>query len=158
MNPKIIFCDEPVSALDVSIQAQTLSLLQDLQADFNLSYVFVAHDLSVVQHLRPRGGDVRGQGRGNSGVFGRAVQQSPASLHRGADVFRAEAESKYQSDRLIMQGRDVANPSIRRRCWHHPRCRYAVDKCRTETPGSKELKPEHFVACHRAEEAQIEGV
>ncbi|HPD41254.1 MAG TPA: ABC transporter ATP-binding protein, partial [Anaerolineae bacterium] len=158
MNPKIIFCDEPVSALDVSIQAQTLNLLQDLQADFNLSYVFVAHDLSVVQHISDRVA-VMYVGKVAELAYSDALYNNP--LHPYTEALMSSVpkpDPKYQSDRLIMQG-DVADPSNPPPgCYFHPRCRYAVDKCRTETPEFRELKPEHFVACHRAEELKLRGV
>jgi len=158
MNPKIIFCDEPVSALDVSIQAQTLNLLQDLQADFDLSYVFVAHDLSVVQHISNRVA-VMYVGKIAELAYSDALYNDP--LHPYTEALMSavpKPDPKYQSERLIMQG-DVADPSNPPPgCYFHPRCRYAVDKCRTETPEFRELKPEHFVACHRAEELKLKGV
>jgi peptide/nickel transport system ATP-binding protein len=118
LNPQMIICDEPVSALDVSIQAQTLNLLQDLQADFNLAYIFVAHDLSVVQHISDR----------------------VAVMYVG------------------MEG-DVADPSNPPSgCYFHPRCRYVIDVCKQDPPEFRELKPDHFVSCHRAEELELKGV
>ncbi len=158
MNPKIIFCDEPVSALDVSIQAQTLNLLQDLQADFNLSYVFVAHDLSVVQHISDRVA-VMYVGKISELAHSDALYNDP--LHPYTEALMSSVpkpDPKYQSERIIMQG-DVADPSNPPPgCYFHPRCRYAVDKCKIETPEYRELKPDHFVACHRAEELKLKGV
>ncbi len=158
MNPKIIFCDEPVSALDVSIQAQTLNLLQDLQADFNLSYVFVAHDLSVVQHISDRVA-VMYVGKIAELAHSDALYNDP--LHPYTEALMSSVpkpDPKYQSERIIMQG-DVADPSNPPSgCYFHPRCRYAVDKCKTEAPVYRELKPDHFVACHRAEELKLKGV
>jgi peptide/nickel transport system ATP-binding protein len=158
MNPKIIFCDEPVSALDVSIQAQTLNLLQDLQADFNLSYVFVAHDLSVVQHISDRVA-VMYVGKIAEMAHSDALYNEP--LHPYTEALMSavpKPDPRYESERIIMQG-DVADPSNPPPgCYFHPRCRYAIDRCSIETPEFRELKPDHFVACHRAEELTLKGV
>ncbi|MBN1261908.1 MAG: ATP-binding cassette domain-containing protein [Anaerolineae bacterium] len=158
LNPRIIFCDEPVSALDVSIQAQTLNLLQDLQSDFNLSYIFVAHDLSVVQHISDRVA-VMYVGKIAEMAGSDALYNNP--LHPYTEALMSavpKPDPKYESERIIMQG-DVADPSNPPSgCYFHPRCRYATDICRTATPEFRELKPDHFVACHRAEELQLKGV
>ncbi len=158
MNPKIIFCDEPVSALDVSIQAQTLNLLQDLQADFDLSYVFVAHDLSVVQHISDRVA-VMYVGKIAEMAHSDALYNEP--LHPYTEALMSavpKPDPRYESERIIMQG-DVADPSNPPPgCYFHPRCRYAVDKCSQETPEFRELKPDHFAACHRADELKLKGV
>jgi len=158
MNPRLVICDEPVSALDVSIQAQTLNLLQDLQRDFNLAYIFVAHDLSVVQHISNRVAVM---------YVGKLVEMADAEtlyltpLHPFTDALMSsvpKADPKYKSDRIIMQG-DVADPSNPPPgCYFHPRCRYAIDRCKTEAPVFRELKPDHFVSCHRSEELQLRGV
>jgi peptide/nickel transport system ATP-binding protein len=158
MNPRLVICDEPVSALDVSIQAQTLNLLQDLQRDFNLAYIFVAHDLSVVQHISNRVAVM---------YVGKLVEMADAEelylspLHPYTEALMSavpKADPKYKSDRIIMQG-DVADPSNPPSgCYFHPRCRYVVDRCKTEPPVFRELKPDHFVSCHRAEELQLRGI
>lgn len=158
MNPRLVICDEPVSALDVSIQAQTLNLLQDLQKDFNLSYIFVAHDLSVVQHISDRVAVM---------YVGKMVEMADAEelyntpLHPYTEALMSavpKPDPLYKSERIIMQG-DVADPSHPPSgCYFHPRCRYAVDICKTKTPEFRELKPDHFVACHRAEELKLRGV
>jgi len=158
LNPRVIFCDEPVSALDVSIQAQTLNLLQDLQRDFNLSYVFVAHDLSVVQHISDRVAVM---------YVGKVAEVAPSDalynepLHPYTEALMSSVpkpDPLYQSERIIMQG-DVADPSNPPSgCYFHPRCRYAQDICKQETPASREIKPDHFAACHRAEELTLKGV
>jgi peptide/nickel transport system ATP-binding protein len=158
MNPRLVICDEPVSALDVSIQAQTLNLLQDLQRDFNLAYIFVAHDLSVVQHISNRVAVM---------YVGKLVEMADAEtlylspLHPYTEALMSsvpKADPKYKSDRIIMQG-DVADPSNPPPgCYFHPRCRYTIDRCKTEAPVFRELKPDHFVSCHRAEELQLRGV
>lgn len=158
LNPRLIICDEPVSALDVSIQAQTLNLLQALQKDFNLSYIFVAHDLSVVQHISDRVAVM---------YVGRMVEMANAEqlylnpLHPYTEALMSavpKPDPKYKSKRIIMQG-DVADPSNPPPgCYFHPRCRYAQEMCKQKTPEFREVKPDHFVACHFAEELNLEGV
>jgi peptide/nickel transport system ATP-binding protein len=158
LNPRLVICDEPVSALDVSIQAQTLNLLQDLQKDFNLSYIFVAHDLSVVEHISDR---VAVMYVGKIAEMARAEELYSDPLHPYTEALLSavpKADPKYQSDRIVMQG-DVADPSNPPSgCYFHPRCRYAVDVCKQKTPEFRELKPDHYVACHRAEELKLEGI
>jgi peptide/nickel transport system ATP-binding protein len=158
LNPRLIICDEPVSALDVSIQAQTLNLLQDLQRDFNLSYIFVAHDLGVVQHISDRVAVM---------YVGKVVEMAAAEelylhpLHPYTEALMSavpKADPKYESTRIVMQG-DVADPSNPPPgCYFHPRCRYTVDVCSQQPPEFRALKPDHFVACHRAHELALKGV
>ncbi len=158
LNPKIVICDEPVSALDVSIQAQTLNLLQGLQKDFNLSYIFVAHDLSVVQHISDR---VAVMYVGKMAEMAGAEELYTTPLHPYTEALMSavpKPDPRYKSERIIMQG-DVADPSNPPPgCYFHPRCRYAQDICRQKNPEFRELKPEHWVACHRAEELKLKGV
>ncbi len=158
LNPRLVLCDEPVSALDVSIQAQTLNLLQDLQRDFNLSYIFVAHDLSVVQHISDRVA-VMYVGKVVEMASSEKLYQEP--LHPYTEALLSSVpkpDPKYQSSRIIMQG-DVADPSNPPSgCYFHPRCRYAVDLCKQKAPEFRELKPDHWVSCHRAEELQLTGI
>ena len=158
LNPSLILCDEPVSALDVSIQAQTLNLLQDLQRDFNLSYLFVAHDLSVVQHISDR---VAVMYVGKVAEIASADELYGAPLHPYTEALLSavpKPDPRAESRRIVMQG-DVADPSNPPSgCYFHPRCRYAVDLCKTKQPEFRELKPDHFVACHRAEELQLSGI
>ena len=158
LSPRLVFCDEPVSALDVSIQAQTLNLLQDLQADFDLSYVFVAHDLSVVQHISDR---VAVMYVGKIAEMASAEELYAYPLHPYTEALMSavpKPDPLYKSERIIMQG-DVADPSNPPSgCYFHPRCQYAKDVCSRQAPEFRELKPDHFVACHRAEELQLKGV
>jgi peptide/nickel transport system ATP-binding protein len=158
LGPRLVFCDEPVSALDVSIQAQTLNLLQDLQSDLELSYLFVAHDLSVVQHISDRVA-VMYVGKIAEMAGADVLYNNP--LHPYTEALMSavpKPDPKYQSERIVMQG-DVADPSNPPPgCYFHPRCRYAEGICNTEVPEFRELKPDHFVACHRAEELQLRGV
>ncbi len=158
LHPQIIFCDEPVSALDVSIQAQTLNLLQDLQQDFDLSYVFVAHDLSVVQHISDRVA-VMYVGKMAEVAASDVLYNNP--LHPYTEALMSSVpkpDPKYQSERIIMQG-DVADPSNPPSgCYFHPRCQYAKDICSQKEPEFRELEPDHFVSCHRAEELDLRGI
>jgi peptide/nickel transport system ATP-binding protein len=158
LHPKLIFCDEPVSALDVSIQAQTLNLMQDLQADFNLAYLFVAHDLSVVQHISDR---VAVMYVGKIAEMAESNELYNNPLHPYTEALMTavpKPDPKYQSERVIMQG-DVADPSNPPSgCYFHPRCQYAKDICSKEEPEFRELQPDHFVSCHRAEELNLRGV
>jgi len=158
LNPRLVICDEPVSALDVSIQAQTLNLLQDLQKDFNLSYIFVAHDLSVVQHISDR---VAVMYVGKVAEIADADELYSHPLHPYTEALLSavpKADPLYKSERIVMQG-DVADPSNPPSgCYFHPRCRYAQDVCKLKAPEFRELKPDHFVACHRAEELTLEGI
>jgi len=158
LNPQLVICDEPVSALDVSIQAQTLNLLQDLQQDFNLSYIFVAHDLSVVQHISDR---VAVMYVGKVAEMASAEELYSNPLHPYTEALLSSvpvADPFHKSDRIVMQG-EVADPSNPPSgCYFHPRCRYAQEVCKIKTPEFRELKPDHFVACHRAEELQLEGI
>jgi peptide/nickel transport system ATP-binding protein len=158
LNPRLVICDEPVSALDVSIQAQTLNLLQDLQQDFNLSYIFVAHDLSVVQHISDR---VAVMYVGKVAEIASAEELYSHPLHPYTEALLSsvpKADPLYKSERIVMQG-DVADPSNPPTgCYFHPRCRYAEEVCKVKTPEFRELKPDHWVACHRAEELTLEGI
>ncbi len=158
LNPRLVICDEPVSALDVSIQAQTLNLLQDLQQDFNLSYIFVAHDLSVVQHISDR---VAVMYVGKIAEIASAEELYTHPLHPYTEALLSSVpkpDPAYESKRIVMQG-DVADPSNPPSgCYFHPRCRYAEEICKLKTPEFRELKPDHFVACHRAEELTLEGI
>jgi len=158
LNPRLVICDEPVSALDVSIQAQTLNLLQDLQQDFNLSYIFVAHDLSVVQHISDR---VAVMYVGKVAEMASAEELYSHPLHPYTEALLSsvpKADPLYKSERIVMQG-EVADPSNPPSgCYFHPRCRYAEEVCKLKTPEFRELKPDHFVACHRAEELTLEGI
>jgi peptide/nickel transport system ATP-binding protein len=158
MSPRLVICDEPVSALDVSIQAQTLNLLQDLQHDFHLSFIFIAHDLSVVQHISDRIA-VMYVGKIAEIAAGEKLYSQP--LHPYTEALMSavpKADPKYHYDRIIMQG-DVADPSNPPSgCYFHPRCRYAKDICSKELPEFKEYAPDHFAACHFAADLKLRGI
>ena len=158
LNPKLVLCDEPVSALDVSIQAQTLNLLQDLQKDFNLAYLFVAHDLSVVQHISDR---IAVMYVGKLAEVASSLELFEHPLHPYTEALMSAVpmpDPKHKKNRIIMQG-DVADPSNPPSgCYFHPRCRYCKDICKEKSPELREIKPDHFAACHFAGELDLQGV
>ena len=148
LSPSLIVADEPVSALDVSVQAQVLNLLIDLQEEFGLAYLFVSHDLAVVEHIGHRSA-VMYLGRivelaGNADLFG-------GPLHPYSEALLAAAplpEPGLRRERIILQG-DVPSPMTPPPgCHFHTRCPYARERCRIETPELAEVKPAHWVACH----------
>jgi peptide/nickel transport system ATP-binding protein len=158
LNPSLIICDEPVSALDVSIQAQTLNLLEDLRDDLGLAYIFVAHDLSVVEHISDRVA-VMYVGKIAEMASGEKLYTHP--LHPYTEALMSSvpiADPRHQSERIVMEG-DVADPSNPPSgCYFHPRCRYAIDVCKTDPPEWRELEADHWVSCHRAHELELRGI
>jgi peptide/nickel transport system ATP-binding protein len=158
LNPALIVADEPVSALDVSVQAQIVNLLLELQDELGLAYLFVAHDLSVVKHVSDRVAVM---------YVGKIVEVAPT-----ADLFAQprhpyteallsavpKPDPRLRSQRIILDG-DVADPANPPSgCYFHPRCRYAVDRCKTESPKLEPIAPNHLVSCHRAAELTLNGV
>ena len=158
LQPRLVVADEPVSALDVSVQAQILNLLQDLQVEFRLTYLFVAHDLSVVRHISDRVA-VMYVGRMVELAETEAIFTTPKHPYTAALLSAvSEPDPRVRTRRIILQG-EVANPaSPPEGCYFHPRCPHAIDMCRTQTPVWQEISPAHFVACHRARELQLAGV
>ena len=158
LQPRLVVADEPVSALDVSVQAQILNLLIDLQAEFQLTYLFVAHDLSVVRHVSNRVA-VMYVGRMVELAETEALFSAPKHPYTAALLSAVpEPDPRTRSRRIVLQG-EVANPaSPPSGCYFHPRCPYAIDRCRTETPAWQEVSSGRFVSCHRADELQLAGV
>ena len=152
VQPSLIVCDEPVSALDVSIQAQVVNLLQDLQARFGLAYLFIAHDMAVVRHVADRVAVM---------YLGRILEVAPADRLFAASrhpytrallaaVPRVNAEGAASRD---LQDGDVPSPmAVPSGCRFHPRCRFATERCIREEPQLVEALPGHLAACHHAAE------
>lgn len=151
LEPKLIVCDEPVSALDVSIQAQVLNLLEDLQKQLNLTYLFISHNLSVVKHSCQRIGVM---------YLGKIVEFAPSeqiygqALHPYTKALISaipdidDGSGAAERERIVLSG-DLPSPvSPPAGCAFHTRCPYAMDRCRQEKPPMKEMEPGHFVACY----------
>lgn len=149
-NPRLIICDEPVSALDVSIQAQVLNLLRDLQNEFNLTYVFIAHNLAVVAHISDRVG-VMYLGKMMEIGDSKTVTETPAHPYTKALISAIPIPSPgTKRDRTVLSGElpSPANPPSG--CPFHTRCPIAQSNCKTDTPLLTPRGPDHWVACHYA--------
>ncbi len=160
LHPRLVVADEAVSALDVSVQAQTLNLLQDLQEEFRLTYLFIAHDLSVVEHISDRVAVM---------YAGRIVELAPTDAlfatprHPYTEALLsavpiADPRLRGSRTRIRLQG-EVADPArLPTGCAFHPRCRYADALCRAETPVLAETEAGHIAACHHASTLELRGI
>ena len=158
LEPRLVIADEAVSALDVSVQAQILNLLLDLQRRLRLSYLFVAHDLSIVKHISHRVAVM---------YVGKVVELAPTDAlftrpkHPYTSALLRAVPVPDPDKRAALQGLpgEVANPAAPPPgCYFHPRCPFAVEHCKQEPPPLRELTPGHSVACHRAEELDLDGI
>ncbi len=151
VNPKLIVCDEPVSALDVSVQAQILNLLKDLQKDFGLTYVFIAHDLNVVRHISDRV-MVMYLGHAVELADRHALYEGPRHPYTGALLSAVpipDPEAGRERKQIVLEG-DVPNPiNPPSGCWFHPRCpRFHEGHCDVEEPPLYPFGDDHVAACH----------
>jgi peptide/nickel transport system ATP-binding protein len=158
LNPQLIVADEPVSALDVSIQAQVINLLEDLQKQFDLTYLFITHDLSVVKHVSNR---VAVMYLGKIVELTNTEQLFSHPKHPYTEALMSAVpvpNPDYNVERIILAG-DVPSPTNPPAgCYFHPRCRYAQKICRMEAPAYRDLGSEHFVTCHFADSLNLQPI
>ena len=148
--PEFIFCDEPISALDVSIQAQVVNMLKDLQKELGLTYLFTAHDLSMVYHLSDRIGVMY---LGALVEIGTSEEVFKAPLHPYTQVLIsavliADPEIGRKSERILIEGELPSPMNVPKGCRFCTRCPKAIEKCKLEKPELKEVSEGHMVACH----------
>jgi peptide/nickel transport system ATP-binding protein len=159
-NPRLVICDEAVSALDVSVRAQILNLLEELQSEFNLTYLFISHDLSVIRHICDRIVVM---------YVGKVVEvtdtldlyvhpRHPYTEALLSSVPLADPDGREGRSRIHLKGEiaDPSNPPAG--CYFHPRCRYAQEVCRLQTPQLRDLGSAHYAACHLADQLDLTGV
>lgn len=158
LNPKLVICDEPVSALDVSVQAQVINLLEDLQRELGLTYLFISHDLSVVEHISDRIAVM---------YLGNILEMAPAQVifrhpkHPYTEALLSAVPNidiYTRKSRIILPG-EIPNPSHPPSgCKFHTRCRYVQEKCKTEVPNWEEVSPGHWSLCHFSNNLPLQGI
>jgi peptide/nickel transport system ATP-binding protein len=158
-NPRLIIADEAVSALDVSVRAQILNLLEELQADFNLTYLFISHDLSVIRHICDRV-IVMYVGKMVEMAEGLSIYTDPhhpytEALMSAVPVSNPRQRNRSQRIRLEGEVADPSNPPSG--CYFHPRCRFAKERCKHDAPVLHQVGEGHVAACHFAHELELRG-
>ena len=156
VNPKLVIADEPVSALDVSIQAQILNLLKDLQAQYQLTFVFISHAMSVIRYMSDRIAVM---------YAGKLVELGPKQdilshpLHPYTEaLLSAVPKTTQRRKRLVSKGEVPDLGNLPTGCVFHPRCKYAIDQCKTEVPQLRTISAGRTVSCHLAEKLTLEGI
>ncbi len=158
LNPQLVVADEPVSALDVSIQAQVINLLEDLQEAFQLTYLFIAHDLSVVKHISNR---VAVMYLGKIAELARTDELFLNPMHPYTEALMSAVpvpDPAFKTKRITLMG-DVPSPvNPPPGCTFHPRCNYVKEICRTNIPEYRDVGDEHFVTCHLADTLNLRSL
>ena len=148
LNPEFVVCDEPDSALDVSIQAQIINLLKELQDKYNLTYLFISHDLSVVEHISDTVGVMY---LGNLVEYGATPDIFSHPLHPYTKALFSAIpipDPTIRRERIVLQGSIPSPANPPKGCKFHTRCPYATERCKTEAPQQREVEPGHYVVCH----------
>ncbi|WP_066155315.1 ABC transporter ATP-binding protein [Halalkalibacter krulwichiae] len=153
MNPKVVICDEPVSALDVSIQSQVLNILKTLQKDMKLTMLFITHDISVVRYISNRIGLM---------YLGRIVEEAPTDdlfeepLHPYTKALFSAVPDGTKKERIVLKGEIPSPLQPPSGCVFHTRCPFAIERCQKEVPAFREIRKDHRVACHLVEEEELD--
>ena len=158
LGPKFVVADEAVSALDVSIQAQILNLLQELKEEYDLTYMFIAHNLSVVEHISDR---VCVMYLGRVAELSETEELFYHPMHPYTEALLSAipiADPTVENERIVMPGEAGNAANLPSGCCFHPRCRYAKECCKKECPPLKEIQPGYFVACHFADSLKLNGI
>ena len=157
MNPKFIVCDEPVSALDVSIQAQILNLMKEIQKEYGLTYIFITHDLSVVNHFSD---DIAVM------YLGRLIEKAPAErlfekpMHPYTQALLSAIpvpRIHNRGERILIKGEITSPINPKPVCRFANRCEYCTEVCTSQEPQLIEVEPQHFVACHKVNAEMGQG-